>query len=55
MMDGMFKIAQQAKYRFFGIDEVQKLLMDDMHEIVRFFTKLESEYSRICVLSVVKA
>ena len=32
-MDEMYEIVHQATYRFFGIDEMYKLVMDEMHEI----------------------
>ena len=59
-MDEMYEIVHQAKYKFFGVDEMYKLVMDEMHEIGWiwiFWTslKFEYEYSRICVVSVVRA
>ena len=54
-MDGMYEIVHQAPYRFLGIDEVYKLVMDEMYEIGRFIAKFEYEYSRICIVSVVRA
>ena len=33
-MDEMYEIVHQATYRFFGIDEMYKLEMDEMYEIV---------------------
>ena len=33
-MDGMYEIVHQATYRFFGIDEIYKLVMDEMYQIV---------------------
>ena len=33
-MDEMHEIVHQAIYRFFGIDEMFKLVMDEMYEIV---------------------
>ena len=54
-MDEMFEIVHQATCRFFGIDEVYKLVMDEMYEIGWFITKFEHEYSRICVVSVLRA
>ena len=54
-MDEMSEIVHQATYGFFGIDEVHKLVMDEMYEIGRFIAKFEYEYSRICVASVVRA
>ena len=33
-MDEMYEIVDQATYRFFGIDEMYKLVMDEMYEIV---------------------
>ena len=32
-MDEMYEIVHQAAYRFFGIDEIYKLLKDEMYEI----------------------
>ena len=36
-MDEMYEIFHQATYRFFGIDEMYKLVMDEMYEIEYFF------------------
>ena len=47
-MDEMYKIVHQATYRFFGNDELYKLVMNEMYEIGRFIAKFEYEYSRIC-------
>ena len=33
-MDEMYEIVHQTTYRFFGIDEMYKLVMDEMYEIV---------------------
>ena len=54
-MDEMYEIIHQATYRFFGIDKVYKLVMDQIYKIGRFIAKFEYEYSRICVVSVVRA
>ena len=59
-MDEMYETVHQATYKFFGVDEMYKLVMDEMHEIGWiwiFWTslKFEYEYSRICVVSVVRA
>ena len=59
-MDEMYEIVNQAKYRFFRVDEMYKLVMDEMYEIVWIWIfwnwlKFEYEYSRICVVSVVRA
>ena len=56
----MYEIVHQAMYRFFGIDEMYKLVMYEMYEIVWIWVfwnwlKFEYEYSRICVFSVVRA
>ena len=32
-MDEIYEIVHQARYRFFGIDEMYKLVMDEMYEI----------------------
>ena len=53
-MDEMYELVHHATYRFFGIDELCKLVMDEMYEIGRFIAKFEYEYSRICVVSVVR-
>ena len=53
-MDKMNEIVHQATYRFFGIDELYKLVMDEMYEIGWFIAKFEYEYSRICVVLVVR-
>ena len=51
-MDEMYEIVYQATYRFFGIDEMYRLVMDKMYEIVwklifRNWLKCEYEYPRI--------
>ena len=51
-MDEMYKIVRQATYRFLGIDEGYKLVMDEIYEIGRFIEKFEDEYSKNCVVSV---
>ena len=33
-MDVMYEIVHQAIYRFFAIDEMYKLVMDEMYEII---------------------
>ena len=33
-MDEMYEIVHQATYRFFEIDEMYKLVMDEIYEIV---------------------
>ena len=53
-MDEMYEIVYQATYRFFGIDELYKLVMDEMYETGQFIAKFEYEYSRICIVSVVR-
>ena len=59
-MDEMCKIVCQATYRVFGVDEMYKLVMDEMYENVWIWIfwnwlKFEYEYSKICVVSVVRA
>ena len=54
-MDEMYQTVHQDTYRLFGIDELCKSVMYEMYEIGRFITKFEYEYSRICVVSVVRA
>ena len=59
-MDDKYEIVHQAMHRFFGVDEMYKLVMDEMYEIVWIWIfwnwlKSEYEYSRICVASVVRA
>ena len=54
-MDEMYEIAHQATYRFFGVDEVYKLVMDEMYDNGRFIAKFEYQYSRISVVSAVRA
>ena len=53
-MEEMYKIAQQAKYKSFGIDKVYKLGMDGTYELGLFIEKFEFENFRICVVSVVR-
>ena len=52
-MDKMYEVVYQATYRFFGVDEVHKLVLDEMYQIGWFIVKIEYEYSRIFVASVV--
>ena len=33
-MDEMYEIVDQAMYRFFGIEEMYKLAMDEMYETI---------------------
>ena len=54
-MDEMYEIVDQVTYRFFGIDELYKLVMDEMYQTGWFIAKFEYAYSRICVTSVVGA
>ena len=54
-IDETYEIVHQATSRFFRIDEVYKLVMVEMYEIGRFIAKFEYEYSKICVVSVVRA
>ena len=51
----MYEIVHQATYRFFGVDELYKLLMGEMYEIGQFIEKFEFEYSRSWVASIVRA
>ena len=51
----MYEIIHQAKYSFFGIDELYKLVMDEMYEIGQFIAKFKYECSRIFVVPVVRA
>ena len=48
-MDEMYEIVHEAAYRFFGIDELCKLVMDEIYEIGQFIAKFEYEYSRIAL------
>ena len=50
-MDEMYEIVHQATYRFFGIDKVHKLVMDEMYETGWFIVKFEYEYSTEFALS----
>ena len=54
-MEEMYEIVHQPTYMFLGINEVYKLVMDEMYEISWFIAKFEYEYSKICVVSVVRA
>ena len=40
-MDEMYEIAHQATYRCLGIDEVYKLVTDEMYEIGQFMAKFK--------------
>ena len=53
-MNEMYEIVHRATYRFFGIDELYKSVMDEMYEIGQFIAKFEYEYSRIWIVSVVR-
>ena len=37
----MYEIIHQATYRFFGIEEVYKLMMDEMYETGRFIAQMK--------------
>ena len=39
-MGEMYEIVHQATYRFFGIDELYKLVLDEMYEIGRYLRSL---------------
>ena len=59
-MDEMYEIVHQTMYRLFGIDEMYKLVIDEMYEIVWIWIswnwlKFEYEYSKICLVPVVRA
>ena len=59
-MDEMYETVHQATYMIFEIDEMYKLMMDEIYEIGWIWIfwnwlKFECEYSRICTVSVVKA
>ena len=59
-MDEMYEVFHQAMYRFFRIDEMYNLVIDEIYKIVWIWIswnwlKFEYEYSRICVVSVVRA
>ena len=56
-MEEMYQMVHQATYTVFGIDEVYKLVMDEieMHEIGRCIAKFQCEYSGNCGVSVVRA
>ena len=59
-MDEMYEIVHQATHRFLWIDEMYKLVMDEMYEtgwilIFGDWLKCEYEYSRICLVSDVRA
>ena len=40
--DEMYEIVHQARYRFFGIDELYKLVMHEMYKIGRFIVKFKA-------------
>ena len=54
-MDEKYEIVHHTTYKFFGVDEVYNLVMDEMYEIGQFITKFKYEYYRIWVFSVVRA
>ena len=49
------KLLSKPSTRFWGSMKCTKLVMDEMYEIGRFIANFEYEYSRICVVSVVRA
>ena len=49
------KLLSKSSAGFWGLMKCTKLVMDEMYEIGRFSGKFEYEYSRICVVSVVRA
>ena len=51
----MYENFHQTMYSFLGIDELYKLMMNEMYETGHFIEKFKHEYSRICVASVVRA
>ena len=51
----MYEHFHQTTYRFLGIDEVYKLVINEMHETGQFIEKFKHKYSRICVASAVRA
>ena len=40
-MDEIYEIVDQVKYSFFGIDEVYKLVMEEMYKTGWFIAKFE--------------
>ena len=49
------KLLSKPSADIWGSMKCTKLVMDEMYEIGRFIAKFEYEYSRICVVSVVRA
>ena len=41
-MDEMYEIVHQATCRLFGIDELYKLVMDEMYEIGQFIANMNT-------------
>ena len=54
-MDEMYEIVEQVKYRYLGNDEMYKIGDGWSVGDWSIFAKFEYEYSRICVVTVVKA
>ena len=49
------KLLSKPRTGLWGSMKCTKLVMDEMYEIGRFIGKFDYEYSRICVVSVVRA
>ena len=50
-MDKMYEIAQEAKYRFLGVSEMQKIFEDEMYEIGQFLAEFEYDASMNAVIT----
>ena len=55
-MDEMYEIAQQAKYRFFGVSEMYKICdgLNVQNRLISFI-EFQYEYCRICIVLVLRA
>ena len=53
-MDKCTKLVIKQSTGFSGLMICKKLVMDEMYEIGHFIAKFEYEYSRICVVSIVR-
>ena len=49
------KLHSKSSTDFWGSFRCTKFMMDEMYEIDQFLAEFQYEYSRICVVSVVRA
>ena len=51
-MDEMYEIVHQATHMFFGIDELYKLVMNELYEIGRFVAILNMNTSEFALFQL---